>query len=249
MGRAPSGRLLFGSFQRERFYRDAEPRWRDLARHRRLRVRARRLRRAPRARGRAGRGARSTAAIRSARVVAGLRRARLRRLLSAWERPGQDDVPRHRPPLRDDLERRARAGPRGCARGRTASSSGRRPTWSAGHRAPGRHAAGPSSRGVPAGAALTNRMVAYVGQSGAYAASQHRTHPQRIDAQRLGVGGPARRGHRILHQLGLLPGGERRRARHRARAPAAARARPAAARAAAAAGAAAARSATRTMSS
>ena len=36
--------------------------------------------------------------------------------------------------------------------------------------------------------ALTNRMVAYVGRATAIARSQHLTHRQRADAQRLGVG-------------------------------------------------------------
>ena len=57
--------LLLGSFQRERFYREAEPRWREFARTAELAHRAGRLRAAGRAAGRPARGADRAATTRS----------------------------------------------------------------------------------------------------------------------------------------------------------------------------------------
>ena len=79
------------------------------------------------------------------RVVAGLRRARLRRGAQRLGAPGPGGRGRHRPPLRGALERGARAGPRRLHRGlrdRRAGGAGRR----RGHRGPaGRGRWSPSS--------------------------------------------------------------------------------------------------------
>ena len=102
--------VLFGSFQRERFYRDAEPRWRELARTAETAIVFADFTE-PRDAGAARRSScRSTAADPLGREWSLICDApQYAAFLSAWERPGQDDVPRPRAPLRDDLERRARS--------------------------------------------------------------------------------------------------------------------------------------------
>ena len=67
--------------------------------------------------------------------------------------------------------------------------------------------------------------------------AQHRVHRQRAHTEPLGVGGAPGRGHRLLHQLGLLPRGERLGPRQAPERPQRARAPRAAARSPTAAGA------------
>jgi len=155
--------VLFGSFQRERFYRDAEPRWRDLARTSESAVVF-----ADFAETRTPPGApaelpidrsdplgREWSLICDAQGYAAF--------LAAWERPGQDDLP--------DLERRFE----------TVWSVEPRLVREAARIAAGlvertqpelldpiverlRHTPPPSGDELRLVGALTNRMVAYVGQ-------------------------------------------------------------------------------------
>jgi DICT domain-containing protein len=155
--------VLFGSFQRERFYRDAEPRWRDLARTSAAAVVFADFdeRRTP-----AGAPAelpldrtdplgREWSLICDAPGYAAF--------LAAWERPGQDAVP--------DLERRFETV--WSVEPRLVREAARIAAGLVERTAPElldpiverlRHTPPPSADELRLVGALTNRMVAYVGQ-------------------------------------------------------------------------------------
>ena len=110
-------------------------------------------------------------------------------LLAGWERPGQDDVDGPRADLRDGVERGARAGPRRGAR--VAGVIAERSRARRGAR-PGRAARDPgASPGRRRSCRSCGSPTAWWPTWAALRRSQHRTHPKRIDPERLGVRGPA----------------------------------------------------------
>ena len=156
--------VLFGSFQRERFYRDAEPRWRDLAR-----TSAAAVVFADFAETRTPDGAPAELPLDRADPLG--REWSLicdapgyAAFLAAWERPGQDSVP--------DLERRFETVwsveprlVREAARIAAGLVERTRPDLLDPIVERLRHTPPPSADELQLVGALTNRMVAYVGQS------------------------------------------------------------------------------------
>jgi DICT domain-containing protein len=155
--------VLFGSFQRERFYRDAEPRWRDLARTSATAVvfadfdEKRTPEHAPAELpiDRSDPLGREWSLICDAPAYAAF--------LAAWERPGQDFVP--------DLERRFETV--WSVEPRLVREAARIAAGLVERTAPElvdpiverlRHTPPPSADELRLVGALTNRMVAYVGQ-------------------------------------------------------------------------------------
>jgi DICT domain-containing protein len=154
--------VLFGSFQRERFYRDAEPRWRDLARTSESAVVF-----ADFAETRTPPGApaelpidRSDPLGREWSLICDA--PGYAAFLAAWERPGQDDVP--------DLERRFETV--WSVEPRLVREAARIAAGLVERTEPAlldpiverlRHTPPPSADELRLVGALTNRMVAYVG--------------------------------------------------------------------------------------
>jgi DICT domain-containing protein len=154
--------VLFGSFQRERFYRDAEPRWRDLARTSESAVVF-----ADFAETRTPPGAPAELPINRSDPLG--REWSLicdapgyAAFLAAWERPGQDDVP--------DLERRFETV--WSVEPRLVREAARIAAGLVERTEPAlldpiverlRHTPPPSADELRLVGALTNRMVAYVG--------------------------------------------------------------------------------------